>query len=197
MTTANKITILRILLIPIFAVELIRYVCSGSETFQMLAVILFTVVAILDGVDGFVARFLNQKSELGTVLDPFADKMLFATGIIILGFHPQNFLTHIPPWFTGAIIGCDLMLLGGFLFIRGTIGKTVVRSRVIGKISTGFQMIIMLWILLKWNRYLNVQWFTLCAIGAAACAVLSALFYAWDGMKQLRAHAVNSGITKR
>ena len=76
MTTANKITILRILLIPFFVVEVLYYVKAGVELHRTLAILTFAVAAICDGVDGYIARHFNQRSELGAILDPLADKLL-------------------------------------------------------------------------------------------------------------------------
>src|ERR1700722_11717217 len=92
MTTANKITILRILLIPFFVVELIYYVRTGNEIHRLLAILSFAVAAILDGVDGYIARHYNQISELGKILDPLADKLLLVSGIVVVGFNQGNFL---------------------------------------------------------------------------------------------------------
>jgi phosphatidylglycerophosphate synthase len=73
MTTANKITILRILLIPFFVVELIYYVRSGNEAHRLAALLSFAIAAILDGVDGYIAKHYNQVSELGKILDPLTE----------------------------------------------------------------------------------------------------------------------------
>ena len=86
MTTANKITILRILLIPFFVVELLYYVRSGNEIHRLLAILSFAITAILDGVDGYIARHYHQISELGKILDPLADKLLLLSGIVVLSF---------------------------------------------------------------------------------------------------------------
>ena len=59
MTTANKITILRILLIPFFVIEMIYYVRTGNENFRFAGLLSFAVAAILDGVDGYIARRYN------------------------------------------------------------------------------------------------------------------------------------------
>ena len=76
MTTANKVTILRILLIPFFVVETLYYVKTGNELHRLAAILSFAGTAILDGVDGYIARRYNQISELGKILDPLADKLL-------------------------------------------------------------------------------------------------------------------------
>src|SRR5438874_11191790 len=74
MTTANKITIFRILLIPFFVVEVLYYMKTGNETHRLSAILAFGIAAICDGVDGYIARRYNQRSELGAILDPLADK---------------------------------------------------------------------------------------------------------------------------
>ena len=86
MTTANKITILRILLIPFFVVQTLYYTKEGHEVYRWLALISFGIAAVCDGVDGYVARHYNQRSELGAVLDPLADKLLLVSGIVVLSF---------------------------------------------------------------------------------------------------------------
>jgi CDP-diacylglycerol--glycerol-3-phosphate 3-phosphatidyltransferase len=188
MTTANKITILRILLIPFFVVELIYYTQSGDEMNRLLAVLTFAIAAILDGVDGYIARCYNQKSELGTILDPLADKLLLMSGIITLSFNHGPYLARIPLWFTGTIIGRDLLVLIGIVVVRFIVGKVTVRPRIIGKIATVLQMTVVIWILMKWNEGLGAHWLDTWMIGAALFTGVSGLFYVWDGVKQLGSH---------
>ena len=92
MTTANKVTICRILLVPFFVVAVIYYAKTGVEFYRWFAISCFAVAAISDGVDGFIARHFNQWSELGTVLDPLADKLLLVSAIILLSLHNEPFL---------------------------------------------------------------------------------------------------------
>jgi cardiolipin synthase (CMP-forming) len=188
MTTANKITIFRALLIPFFIIELIYYTQSGNEINRLLAVLTFAIAAILDGVDGYIARRYNQKSELGTVLDPLADKLLLMSGIIALSFNHGPYLARIPLWFTGTIIGRDLLVLIGIVVVRFTVGKVTVRPRIIGKMSTVLQMIVVIWILMKWNGGQGALWLDTWTISAAVCAGVSGLLYVWDGVKQLGSH---------
>src|SRR4051812_31045423 len=79
MTAANKVTISRILLVPFFVVSVIYYVNTGVEWYRWLAISCFGVAAVSDGIDGFIARHFNQRSELGAVLDPLADKLLLVS----------------------------------------------------------------------------------------------------------------------
>src|SRR5215468_7139282 len=144
MTTANKITILRILLIPFFVVEVLYYVKNGNEAHRLAAILSFATAAVCDGVDGYIARRYNQRSELGAILDPLADKLLLVSGIVLLSFDHAN-LGSIPLWLTGTIIGRDALVLVGLVVVYITVGKVVVRPRVLGKVATVLQMIIVLW----------------------------------------------------
>jgi CDP-diacylglycerol--glycerol-3-phosphate 3-phosphatidyltransferase len=192
MTTANKITILRILLIPFFVVETLYYVETGNEVHRLVALLAFAITAILDGVDGYIARRYNQRSELGAVLDPLADKLLLVSGIVLLSFDHSPYLGQVPLWLTGTIIGRDLLILIGIVVIRFIVGKVTVRPRLMGKIATVFQMAVVIWILLEWDRDLNARWFKVWTIGAVVFTGGSGLLYVWDGVKQLGSHPASS-----
>jgi cardiolipin synthase len=196
MTTANKITILRILLIPFFVVEVLYYVRDGDEMHRLLAVVSFAVAAICDGVDGYIARRYNQRSELGAILDPLADKLLLVSGIVLFSFNNQPLLGSIPLWLTGTVIGRDLLVLIGMVVIQMTVGKVKVRPRIAGKMATVFQMIAILWVLLQWDTGWGEKWFWVWVIGATACTGLSGLLYVWDGVRQLSAHPTSSATVK-
>jgi CDP-diacylglycerol--glycerol-3-phosphate 3-phosphatidyltransferase len=191
MTTANKITILRILLIPFFVVEILYYVEAGNELHRLLALLTFAVAAILDGVDGYVARRYKQWSELGTVLDPLADKLLLVSGIVVLSFDHTPRLEMIPLWLTGTIIGRDLLLGFGAMVIWLTVGKITVRPRITGKIATVLQMAVVLWILLRWSEE-HAVWLKIISLGAGLFTGASGLYYVWDGTKQLGKHPSSS-----
>ena len=67
MTTANKITILRVLLVPFFVVQVLYYVEHGVEWHRIAAILTFGAAAISDGLDGYIARRYNQRSQLGAI----------------------------------------------------------------------------------------------------------------------------------
>jgi CDP-diacylglycerol--glycerol-3-phosphate 3-phosphatidyltransferase len=188
MTTANKITILRILLIPFFVVEVLYYTKAGNEVHRLLAIISFALAAICDGVDGYVARRFNQRSELGAILDPLADKLLLVSGIVVLSFDHAPYLESVPLWLTGTIMGRDVLILIGMLLIQFMVGKVKVRPRVVGKIATVLQMVVVLWIMLKWRE----SWLRALTLATAICTGISGLFYVWDGSRQLSAHPSSS-----
>jgi CDP-diacylglycerol--glycerol-3-phosphate 3-phosphatidyltransferase len=191
MTTANKITILRILLIPFFVVEILYFVQTGNELHRLLAILTFAVASILDGVDGYVARHYHQWSELGTVLDPLADKLLLVSGIVVLSFNHAPRLATIPLWLTGTIIGRDLLLGLGAVVVRLVVGKIIVRPHLTGKIATVLQMAVVLWILLKWSEP-HAEWLKILGLGAGLFTAASGLLYVWDGMRQLGTHPSSS-----
>jgi len=188
MTTANKVTILRILLIPFFVVEALYYVKTGNEVQRLLAILSFAVAAICDGVDGYIARRYNQKSELGALLDPLADKLLLVSGIVLLSFDHQPRFNSIPLWLTGTIIGRDILLLAGLLVVLMIVGKVKIRPRLLGKVATVLQMAIILWILLQWRA----RWLPALCLAAALCTGISGLLYIWDGTRLLSAHPASS-----
>ena len=100
MTTANKITVTRILIIPVFVMMAIYYGRGVQRRDpqpwqQYSAIIVFLLAAASDGLDGYVARRYNQRSQLGVILDPIADKGLLLAGIITLSF--SNWTYEFPP----------------------------------------------------------------------------------------------------
>jgi cardiolipin synthase (CMP-forming) len=193
MTTANKVTILRILLVPFFVVEVLYYVSTGDEIHRLLALISFAVASICDGVDGFIARHYNQKSELGAILDPLADKLLLVSGVVVLSFDHRPQFEVIPLWLTGTIIGRDVVLLLGLIVIQITVGKVKVRPRMVGKVATVLQMAAVLWILLKWPAAVLGY----VVFGAALCTGVSGIWYVFDGMKQLSSHPTSSPTVEK
>jgi CDP-diacylglycerol--glycerol-3-phosphate 3-phosphatidyltransferase len=191
MTTANKVTILRILLIPFFVVMVLYYVRTGNEVHRWLGILSFGFAAVCDGVDGYIARRFNQRSELGAVLDPLADKLLLVSGIVLLSFDHQPRLVTVPLWFTGTIIGRDILLLVGLVVIQFMVGKVKVHPRVVGKIATVLQMVVVLWVLLKWSE----RWLDVWTLTAAITTGISGLLYVYDGSRQLSAHPTSAPVS--
>ena len=188
MTTANKITIFRILLVPLFIVHLLYYVDGGHEHHRILAILAFALAAISDGVDGFVARHYNQRSELGAILDPLADKILLVSGVVLLSLNNAPHLERLPFWLATTIISRDLLILIGMAVIHFVCGKVTVRTHVIGKVATVMQMTSVMWTLLKWSS----SWLLIWAILAALCTGVSGFLYVMDGVRQLSASPASS-----
>lgn len=180
MTTANKITIGRILLVPFFVVQMIYFNRTGNEWHYVAALLFFAVAAVTDGLDGYIARRYNQRSELGALLDPLADKILLISAIVLLSQESFQF-DRIPPWLTATILSRDVLLVIGLLVIHYTFGKIHVRPRIAGKIATVLQMAVVLWTLLHWSKGV-LPWLY---YAAGIFTAFAGLQYVWDGMSQL------------
>jgi CDP-diacylglycerol--glycerol-3-phosphate 3-phosphatidyltransferase len=184
MTTANKITIARILLVPLFISQIIYYARTGQAGYRLAALLSFAVAALADGLDGYVARHYNQRSELGAILDPLADKLLLTSAIILLSLENHRYFDRIPMWLTVIVLSRDAIVLMGMALIHYMMGKVKVRARLTGKIATVWQMATVLWILLGWNA----KRLPYLLAGAGFFTALSGLFYILDGVRQLNSH---------
>ena len=193
MTTANKITIFRILLVPFFIVEVLYYVGNGEELHRFLAISAFLLASVCDGVDGYIARRYNQRSELGAILDPLADKLLLVAGIVLLSLHHEQYLPHLPLWLTATVISRDVLLLLGLVVIHFICGKVAVKPHLIGKGATVLQMVAVCWALLK----LPAQWLHGFALTATICTAVSGVIYVFDGVRQLSASPASSPTPKQ
>jgi CDP-diacylglycerol--glycerol-3-phosphate 3-phosphatidyltransferase len=182
MTTANKITIARTLFVPLFVAQVISYVNGGIEWHRLAAIICFALAALGDAVDGYIARRYNQRSDLGAILDPLADKLLLVSALVILSLDTRQRLAQIPWWLAVIVVTRELILLAGMVAIHCAWGKFVARPRLPGKMATVLQMAAVLWTLLKCPAgplpYLTA--------GAGLFTVLSGLFYLYDFTRQWR-----------
>ena len=138
-TVPNLLTVFRMVLIPVF-VSLLFY-----QRF-LLALTVFVVAGVTDGLDGLLARRFNQKSQLGTILDPIADKLMLVTAFVVLSMRsvfPQPVPSHlpIPFWVTVAVISRDVFILVGAAAINIVTGFRGFRPSMLGKINTTVQII--------------------------------------------------------
>ena len=193
MTTANKITILRILLVPFFITQVLYYVQEGIEYHRILALIAFGLAAGSDGIDGYIARRYNQRSELGALLDPLADKLLLVSGIILLSLNNAPYLPRIPLWFTATILSRDILLLIGIKMIYYACGKVTVQPVALGKVATVLQMTCVVWGLMKWDE----AWLLIWSVGAAVFTGGSGVFYVFEGVRQLSASPTSAPTPKQ
>jgi cardiolipin synthase len=193
MTTANKVTISRILLVPFFIMAVIYYVKAGAEFYRWLAISCFGLAAISDGIDGFIARHFNQRSELGTVLDPLADKLLLVSGIVLLSLHNEPYLPPIPIWLTVTILSRDVILLLGYALIHFVVGGMSIKPHFTSKGATVLQMAAVLWALFKLDER-ALYWI---CVGAAVLTGVSALVYIFAGIRLLAKHPSSSAVKDR
>ncbi|HEY3099859.1 MAG TPA: CDP-diacylglycerol--glycerol-3-phosphate 3-phosphatidyltransferase [Methylomirabilota bacterium] len=174
MGLANWLTVLRILLIPVF-VSLLVYRKPG------LALIVFVAAALTDLLDGYVARRQGLSSRLGAFLDPMADKLLLVSSFVTL-----TWLKALPFWIAAVVISRDLILMVGALVIHMAGGRIYPRPTWAGKIATFFQVLTVLTGLASRFVYVGsslraVMWL------AAAFTLISGLQYIVQGMRFLNA----------
>jgi len=138
-TLPNVLTIVRMVLIPIF-VTLIFY-----QRFTW-AFALFIVAGVTDFFDGLLARRFDQRSSLGTILDPIADKLMMVTAFVVLSLrsvYPHPIPAHLPVpfWVTVAVISRDVFIVVGAAAINIMTGFRGFRPSWLGKISTTVQIV--------------------------------------------------------
>jgi len=129
MGLANWLTVLRILLVPVF-VTLLVYRKPG------LAALVFAMAAITDGLDGWVARRQGMQSRLGAFLDPLADKILLTASFVTL-----TWLKVLPFWITAVVLSRDAFLALGTLLIHMVGARIYPRPTWAGKATTFFQIV--------------------------------------------------------
>lgn len=134
-TLANCVTGIRIILIPVFVAAILydRY----AE-----ALVLFAAAALSDGLDGWLARSRNEQTELGTFLDPLADKLLLITAILVF-----SVFGWIPLWLAVTLIGRDLVVVLGYMLLSRLIGMKKVRVTWAGKTAIAAEMVLLSYIL--------------------------------------------------
>ncbi|HYR21525.1 MAG TPA: CDP-diacylglycerol--glycerol-3-phosphate 3-phosphatidyltransferase [Chthoniobacterales bacterium] len=193
MTTANKITVARILMIPAFVTMAIYYGQSiqrgeALEWQRFTAIAIFLIAAVSDGLDGYIARRYKQRSALGAILDPIADKGLLLSGIITLSISNWSEVDpeygRFPAWFPVLVISRDAVILVGALILHLLIGdKMRVKPVWTGKVATVCQMCAIGWVMLQ-LRFLPLL-FVVAVAGIFT--LVSGIVYVMDGVRQLQA----------
>jgi len=176
LTWPNRITILRILLTAPFVVALLHLQdAQWGEVARRLAVAVFLIMAISDGLDGYLARRLKQESAAGRFLDPLADKLLILLSVLLLGHEGTHVVGAMLPATVAVIaIGKDLVVILGFCIIYFTTSRLYIEPCRLGKWCTTFQLLMVIAILISpelpaWlSRLPKVLWWSASALACAA-----------------------------
>lgn len=181
MTFASKITVTRLLLVPVFAYLTLHYdhlreLGYPDERWRLAALWVFIIAAASDALDGYVARRFNQRSELGAFLDPLADKTLLLSGLCLLSWVDWGASGwRLPMWFFLLIVARDTLILGGICYLWSRGKKVKIAPHWSGKICTVTQMIALGCVMLSLSPIPPVY----------PCAV-AALFTIWSGVAYFR-----------
>jgi len=164
----NIITIFRIGIVPAVVVSLLY------EKFT-LALILFTVAGVSDGLDGYIAKRFNFISRLGSILDPLADKLLLISTYVALGW-----LNQLPLWIVIVVIGRDVVILFGAMAYHRLVGAYEMAPSWISKGNTFFQILLGLSVVLSADgAALPEQLIDVLIYTVSVTTVLSGLDYVW------------------
>jgi CDP-diacylglycerol--glycerol-3-phosphate 3-phosphatidyltransferase len=162
---------------------------------RIAAIFLFMVAAASDGLDGYVARRYNQRSRLGVVLDPIADKGLLLAAIITLSF--SNWTYEFPLWFPVLVITRDAVILIGTALLHYMVGQVQVKPSWIGKTATALQMVAISMVLLQWDFFdwtvqvagesIAISFLDIPVTLAGIFTLISGIGYVMTGIRQFQA----------
>jgi len=187
-------------MIPIFVLMAVYYgrsVARGEpqEWQRYSAIILFVLAAASDGIDGYIARRYNQRSQLGVILDPIADKGLLITAIITLSV--SNWHYELPAWFPVLVIARDVIVMTGAIVLHLLNGKVVIKPSWTGKCATALQMVALSVVLLQLNLFstklqvnswtVPVDFIDIPVYLAGLFTAVSGFGYIVEGVRQLHA----------
>ena len=170
----NILTLVRILLTPVFVILLLR------DLFPM-ALLVFAIAGISDGLDGLIARYMNQRTALGAILDPAADKLLLISSFVALAV-----LGIIPPWVTVIVITRDVIILVGLAILMLTEKKYEVSPTLVSKCTTTVQIITVFVTLYDPSHLKLATLHPILLWGTAILTTWSGLHYIYIGMNILQ-----------
>lgn len=169
----NFLTIARIVLVPVFAVAIVR------QQYVMASYIFF-VAGLSDLADGLLARRFGWQSRLGSLLDPIADKLLFATAMLSLAGQGL-----VPWWLALLVVGRDLVIMAGATVYNFVIEKLSGASSWIGKLNTAILGLYVLAVLLLHSGVAGMDKAAATLLWLAAGIVVSSgVHYIWSWSKR-------------
>lgn len=178
MSIPNYLTLFRILLTPVFFITLVSYT-PEKEHLRLIALGIFALASLTDALDGLLARYLRQRTALGQMLDPLADKILLVAAYIGLLFVPT--IPFRPAlWITITIIFRDMILLFGFFTLNSAAVKVEVQPNRWGKMTTFSQILLICFVLLEWPIAVPLAYVTV------SFTIISGIIYLKKGLKVIQ-----------
>jgi CDP-diacylglycerol--glycerol-3-phosphate 3-phosphatidyltransferase len=181
----NAITLLRLLCVPFFIALLLQHRNAAADgasaavlnDYRLAALAVFVFGTVSDALDGWLARHLHQRTALGTILDPIADKLLLTAAILGISL-PVGLPYRFPLWFPLVVISRDVLITIGTFVVFMLRGGVEIKPTRMGKISTASQMACVLAALLWTPEF----WATVLLVFTAATTVISGLQYIHRGL---------------
>lgn len=181
MNLPNKLTILRVLMIPIFVVFMCIDIFGAADKY--IAVSVFALASITDFLDGQIARKYNLVTNFGKFMDPLADKLLVCAALICL------IGDKLYAWIVIIIISRELAI-SGFRTIAADNG-VVIAASMWGKYKTTFQMIMIILLILDWNYTWFVVLEYIFIYASLALTIVSLIDYLWKNKAVLSERNMN------
>ena len=175
MNLPNSLTILRILLVPLFVGFLLYERYDYSLGVLLLA-------GLTDGLDGTIARVANQRTRLGAFLDPLADKLLLTSGFVTL-----SILHLVPLWTAILVVSRDLILMTGTLLVQLTESRVDISPTLLGKGTTVFQLAYILLVVILASRHMDLRLIQPLLYLTVALTLVSGFHYLYRGFVHLSA----------
>jgi len=170
LTAANQLTLLRILLVPVFALFML-YGQAG------LALFTFAVAGATDALDGLIARWTGQVTTIGAWLDPVADKLLVATMFVMLTVPGLGMPQRLPLWLTVLVLSRDIVIVATVTVVNLAVARRTFRPSMLGKVATAVYVltgVIALYANYVGARLAIVDWFVYASL---AITLASSLHY--------------------
>lgn len=158
LTLANKLSIARILLVPLF-VATILYYTPQNDYLRLMAIGILLIAMFSDALDGYIARIKGERTKLGALLDPLADKLLMISAFICLAMVktlPAEL--KLAPWIVIIVISRDVIIVLGSGVVYLLNGKLDISPTVLGKITTTLQMLTLLTLLFKLRIFFPIMY---------------------------------------
>lgn len=174
----NSLSLLRVLFIPVFMILIFN-----RKTFW--AFVTLFAAGISDVLDGLAARARHQKTKIGALLDPAADKLLMTACFIILSLPALNSPNVIPLWLTVIVIGRDVLIVSGAFILYKWRGQKSFPPSITGKASTVCQVTVVLLVLLFNVINISTPYLNWLYLATSSLTILSAIHYTSIGLRMI------------
>jgi cardiolipin synthase len=176
LTPANQLTLVRVLLIPVFVI-LVVYHYFGW------ALAAFVTAGVTDALDGLIARRTGNRSTIGAWLDPVADKLLLVTTFVVLTLPGLGLLNRIPIWLTVLVITRDVLIVVTVAIINLAVGPRTFRPSIFGKATTVVHVVMCVVILYEnWLEQTSL-WVGVWIYAALAITLVSGFHYLFNATR--------------
>ncbi|MCP4010005.1 MAG: CDP-alcohol phosphatidyltransferase family protein [Proteobacteria bacterium] len=170
----NLLTLLRIVMVPVVIVLL-------NQNEYPLALFVFTMAGITDGLDGWIAKKYQLQSALGAMLDPIADKLLLVSTYTMLAV-----LGDIPFWLLILVLFRDLLIVGGYWILVAMDKKAEIQPIWVSKFNTFFQILLVVLVLVHQSGWMMLDSLISATIAMVVLtAISSGICYVRIGMRRL------------